>query len=159
MRSFRRRTFYICCLLKSGGVAAARGSSARAPAHRSGDSCDERRSVVRSLRLSSAELLLAKKLAAAGEKSMCRNIRTLYNFEPPATAEEMRASALQFVRKLSGFAHPSKANQAAFDQAVDEVADAAQRLLVSLQTNAPPRDRAIEAAKAQERGRRRFARA
>jgi len=90
---------------------------------------------------------------------MCRNIRTLFNFEPPATDEEVRASALQFVRKLSGFAHPSKANQAAFDQAVDEVAAAARRLLASLETTAPTRDRASEAAKAQERARRRFAQA
>jgi len=90
---------------------------------------------------------------------MCRNIRTLFNFEPPATEEEVRASALQFVRKLSGFAHPSKANQAAFDQAVDDVAAAARRLLASLETNAPTRDRASEAAKAQERARRRFAQA
>jgi hypothetical protein len=88
---------------------------------------------------------------------MCRNIRTLFNFEPPATDEEVRASAVQFVRKLSGFAHPSKANQAAFDQAVDEVAEAAHRLLASLQTNAPARDRESEAAKARERGRQRFA--
>jgi hypothetical protein len=92
-------------------------------------------------------------------RSMCRNIRTLFNFEPPATEEEVRASALQFVRKLSGFAHPSKANQAAFDQAVDDVAAAARRLLASLETTAPTRDRASEAAKAQERARRRFARA
>ena len=88
---------------------------------------------------------------------MCRNIRTLFNFEPPATDEEIRASALQFVRKLSGFAHPSKSNHAAFDRAVDEVTETARRLLASLETNAPSRDRAIEAAKAQERSRRRFA--
>jgi hypothetical protein len=90
---------------------------------------------------------------------MCRNIRTLFNFEPPATEEEVRASALQFVRKLSGFTHPSKANEAAFNQAVDEVAETARRLLASLQTNAPARDRESEAAKAQERSRQRFARA
>lgn len=90
---------------------------------------------------------------------MCRNIRTLFNFEPPASEEEVRASALQFVRKLSGFAHPSKANQVAFDRAVDDVAAAARRLLASLETNAPTRDRASEAAKAQERARRRFAQA
>ena len=90
---------------------------------------------------------------------MCRAIKTLHNFKPPATDEEIRASALQFVRKLSGFAHPSKANEAAFHQAVDEVAEAARRLLASLQTNAPSRDRATEAAKAQERSRQRFARA
>jgi hypothetical protein len=88
---------------------------------------------------------------------MCRNIRTLFNFEPPASEEEIRASALQFVRKLSGFTHPSKANQPAFDQAVDEVAEAARRLLAALETHAPARDREVEAAKAQERARQRFA--
>ncbi|MCC6779971.1 MAG: DUF2277 domain-containing protein [Hyphomicrobiales bacterium] len=88
---------------------------------------------------------------------MCRNIRTLFNFEPPATEEEIRASALQFVRKLSGFTHPSKANEAAFDRAVDEVADVARRLLVSLSTTQPPRDREIEALKAKERAKARFA--
>ena len=88
---------------------------------------------------------------------MCRNIRTLFNFEPPATEEEIRASALQFVRKLSGFTHPSKANEAAFNRAVDEVSDVARRLLASLETSAPARDREIEAAKARERARVRFA--
>jgi hypothetical protein len=88
---------------------------------------------------------------------MCRNIKTLFNFEPPATPDEVRASALQFVRKLSGFTHPSKANEAAFDHAVDEVTAAAYRLLQSLETNAPPRDREVEAAKARERARVRFA--
>ena len=88
---------------------------------------------------------------------MCRNIRTLFNFEPPATEEEIRASALQFVRKLSGFTHPSRANEAAFAQAVDEVADAARRLLVSLETASAPRNREIEAMKARERARQRFA--
>ncbi|MGD0723161.1 MAG: DUF2277 domain-containing protein [Roseiarcus sp.] len=88
---------------------------------------------------------------------MCRNIRTLFNFDPPATDEEIRASALQFVRKLSGFAHPSKANEAAFTAAVDEVAQAARRLLESLAATRAPRDRAEEAAKAQERARTRFA--
>lgn len=87
---------------------------------------------------------------------MCRNIKTLYNFAPPATKDEVRASALQFVRKLSGFTHPSKANEAAFDCAVNEVTSAAQRLLTSLKTNAPPRDRETEAAKARERSRKRF---
>jgi len=82
---------------------------------------------------------------------MCRNIKTLHNFEPPATQEEIRASALQFVRKLSGFAQPSKANQAAFDRAVDEVTRAAHDLLHALVTTAPPRDRAVEAAKARAR--------
>jgi len=87
---------------------------------------------------------------------MCRNIRTLFNFEPPATDDEIRASALQFVRKLSGFAHPSKANTAAFNDAVDEVSDAARRLLQSLSTTSPPRDREVEAEKARARSRQRF---
>ncbi len=87
---------------------------------------------------------------------MCRNIKTLANFEPPATDDEIRASALQFVRKLSGATHPSKANQAAFDLAVDEVTAAAERLIRSLETNAPPRDREEERRKAQERSRKRF---
>jgi hypothetical protein len=88
---------------------------------------------------------------------MCRNVRTLFNFEPPATEEEMRASALQFVRKLSGFTHPSRANEAAFNQAVDEVYAATQRLLTSLHTVSAPRNREIEAMKAKERARARFA--
>jgi hypothetical protein len=88
---------------------------------------------------------------------MCRNIRTLFNFEPPATEDEIRASALQFVRKLSGFTHPSKANEPAFERAVDEVADVARRLIASLQTSAPARDREIEAAKAKARARERYA--
>jgi len=87
---------------------------------------------------------------------MCRNIKTLFNFDPPATEDEIRASALQFVRKLSGFGRPSQANQAAFDRAVEEVSDAARRLLTSLHTQAPPRDRAVEAEKAKERSRLRF---
>ncbi|MGJ4972938.1 MULTISPECIES: DUF2277 domain-containing protein [unclassified Bradyrhizobium] len=87
---------------------------------------------------------------------MCRNIKTLFNFEPPATEAEIQASALQFVRKLSGFNVPSQANEAAFARAVEEVADAARRLLTSLQTQAPPRDREIEAAKARERSAARF---
>jgi hypothetical protein len=87
---------------------------------------------------------------------MCRNIKTLFNFEPPATEEEIRASALQFVRKLSGFNKPSQANAAAFDRAVEEVADAARRLLTSLHTTAPVRDRVVEAEKAKERARVRF---
>jgi hypothetical protein len=90
---------------------------------------------------------------------MCRNIRTLFNFEPPATEDEIRASALQFVRKLSGFTHPSKANEAAFDQAVDDVSEAARRLLNSLQTSSPARDREVEAMKARERAKERYARA
>jgi hypothetical protein len=87
---------------------------------------------------------------------MCRNIRTLFNFAPPATEAEIRASSLQFVRKLSGFARPSQANQAAFDRAVDEVADAARRLLAALETAQPPRDRDIEAEKARARSEKRF---
>jgi len=87
---------------------------------------------------------------------MCRNIKTLHNFKPPATDEEIRASALQFVRKLSGFTQPSRANQAAFDHAVVRVTDAAHELLDSLVTTAPPRDRAAEAEKARARAAVRF---
>lgn len=87
---------------------------------------------------------------------MCRNIRTLHNFQPPATHEEIRASSLQFVRKLSGFSKPSKANEEAFHRAVDEVARIAHELLHALVTNAPPRDRAAEAAKAKVRSAQRF---
>ena len=87
---------------------------------------------------------------------MCRNIKTLHNFKPPATDDEIRASSLQFVRKLSGFTRPSKANQLAFDRAVDQVANAAQQLLASLVTNGPPRDREVEASKAQARAADRF---
>ena len=88
---------------------------------------------------------------------MCRNIRTLFNFEPPATEDEIHASALQFVRKLSGFAKPSRVNEAAFNQAVDEVAAAARRLIGSLATTSPARNREVEAMKARERARERFA--
>lgn len=87
---------------------------------------------------------------------MCRNIKTLFNFDPPATEEEIHASALQFVRKLSGFSKPSQVNQEAFDQAVVEVTEAATRLLNSLVTNATPRDREQEAEKARERNLKRF---
>lgn len=87
---------------------------------------------------------------------MCRNIKTLFNFEPPVTDEEIRAASLQFVRKLSGFNKPSKANEAAFLAAVNEVAAVSKRLLSSLETNAPPRDREIEAAKARARAAQRF---
>ncbi len=87
---------------------------------------------------------------------MCRNIRPLFNFEPPATDAEIRASALQFVRKVSGFAKPSQANAEAFERAVDEVAEAARNLIVSLHRAAPPRDRNAEARKARERSRLRF---
>jgi hypothetical protein len=88
---------------------------------------------------------------------MCRAIKTLHNFSPPATDDEIRASSLQFVRKLSGFTKPSKANEAAFNRAVDDVTHAAQHLLDSLVTNAPPRDRGTEAMKARARSAKRFA--
>lgn len=87
---------------------------------------------------------------------MCRNIRTLFNFAPPATEVEIRDASLQFVRKLSGFTVPSKANQAAFERAVDDVASAATVLIASLTTTAEPRDREVEAARARERSRLRF---
>jgi hypothetical protein len=89
---------------------------------------------------------------------MCRNIKTLHNFTPPATDEEIQASSLQFVRKLSGFTRPSRANEPAFTRAVDEVAQAARVLLASLVTNAPPRDREVEASKARAKGLARFRR-
>ena len=88
---------------------------------------------------------------------MCRNIKTLANFEPPATEDEVRASELQFVRKLSGTTRPSRANEAVFERAVDEVTAAARSLLASLETNAAPRNREVEMQKAQERSRKRFA--
>ncbi len=88
---------------------------------------------------------------------MCRNIKTLANFEPPATEDEIRASAVQFVRKLSGTSKPSRANEAAFNLAVDEVTDSARRLIVSLETNAAPRNREEEMRKAKERSLKRFA--
>src|ERR1700687_2957722 len=94
--------------------------------------------------------------AGSGRKPMCRNIKTLFNFEPPATEDEIQASALQFVRKLSGFNKPSQANAEAFDRAVAEVTAAARRLLASLHTHAPARDREIEAEKARERSKLRF---
>ncbi|HEX9990593.1 MAG TPA: DUF2277 domain-containing protein [Chloroflexia bacterium] len=87
---------------------------------------------------------------------MCRNIKTLFNFEPPVAEDEIRAASLQFVRKLTGFNKPSKANEAAFNAAVDEIAAAARNLLNSLETNAPPKDRAEEAAKARARSAQRF---
>jgi hypothetical protein len=90
------------------------------------------------------------------ERAMCRNIKTLFNFEPPASEQEIRASALQFVRKLSGFSRPSQVNEAAFNLAVAEVTDTARRLLNSLQTSAPVRDREVEAEKARERARLRY---
>jgi hypothetical protein len=88
---------------------------------------------------------------------MCRNIRTLANFEPPATDDEIRASALQFVRKLSGSTRPSQANEAAFNQAVEDVTEAAQRLIRSFKTSAPPRNREVEMLKAKDRAIKRFA--
>ena len=88
---------------------------------------------------------------------MCRNIRTLFNFEPPATDQEIRASALQFVRKLSGFTDPSRANAAAFERAVDEVTETARRLLTALETASPTKNRDAEAMKARARARQRFA--
>jgi len=90
---------------------------------------------------------------------MCRNIKTLHNYEPPATEEEVRAAALQYVRKVSGSASPSKANEEAFARAVDEVADATMRLLGALVTTAAPRDREVEAARARERAQQRFGKA
>jgi hypothetical protein len=91
-----------------------------------------------------------------GKSTMCRNIKTLFNFDPPATEDEIRAASLQFVRKLSGFNAPSKANQAAFDRAIDDVASAARILIESLVTTADPRDREIEAARAKARAAARF---
>lgn len=88
---------------------------------------------------------------------MCRNIRTLYNFDPPATEEEVRSAALQYVRKISGFNKPSRANEEAFADAVDAVASASSRLLAELRTTSPPRDREVEAAKARARAAQRFA--
>ena len=88
---------------------------------------------------------------------MCRNIHTLFNFEPPATEEEVRDAALQYVRKISGFTKPSRANEAAFERAVDEVTAATARLVDGLVTNAPPRDREVEAQRKRERAAKRFA--
>jgi hypothetical protein len=88
---------------------------------------------------------------------MCRNIRTLYNFEPPASEDEVRAASLQYVRKISGFTKPSQANEEAFHRAVEQVAHASMHLLADLQTNAPPKDREVEAAKARERAQKRYA--
>jgi hypothetical protein len=88
---------------------------------------------------------------------MCRNIHTLFNFEPPATEDEVNGAALQYVRKVSGFTKPSQANEAAFERAVAEVAEATGRLLAELVTNAPPKDREVEAARKRERAAKRFA--
>src|SRR5437763_8016959 len=103
-----------------------------------------------------ASLIRPTVCVTRGTCPMCRNIRTLFNFAPPASEEEIRASALQFVRKLSGFNKPSQANAEAFDRAVEEVSASARRLLTSLHTHAPARDREIEAEKARERSRLRF---
>jgi len=89
--------------------------------------------------------------------AMCRNIHTLFNFEPPATEDEVRGAAVQYVRKVSGFTKPSQANEQAFERAVDEVAAATARLIDALVTNAPPKDREVEAARRRERGAKRFA--
>lgn len=97
-------------------------------------------------------------IGGEGPATICRNIKTLYNFDPPATDDEIHASALQFVRKLSGFTKPSKVNEEVFDRAVDDVTRAARTLLDTLVTNAAPRDRAVEAAKARERTAKRFGR-
>ena len=88
---------------------------------------------------------------------MCRNIKTLFNFEPPVTEDEIHAAAMQYVRKISGFNKPSRANQAAFDAAIVEIAEASRRLLTALETNAPARDRQVEAIRAKERAAKRFA--
>jgi hypothetical protein len=90
-------------------------------------------------------------------QAMCRNIHTLFNFEPPATDDEVRGAALQYVRKVSGFTKPSQANEAAFERAVDEITAATDRLLAELVTNAPPKDREVEAARKRERAAKRFA--
>ena len=90
-------------------------------------------------------------------ESMCRNIRCLHNFSPPTTDDEVREAALQFVRKVSGSTHPSRANQAPFDQAIDEIAEATRRMLDQLVTNAPPKNREVEAAKLRERAAKRYA--
>ena len=99
-----------------------------------------------------------RRAGAAYARSMCRNIRTLHNFEPPATTDEVHAAALQYVRKISGSTRPSQANQEAFDRAVAEVAHATRHLLAELTTTAPPKDRDVEAAKARARAELRYAR-
>jgi hypothetical protein len=103
------------------------------------------------------DLNMYHEIHGEGEQQMCRNIKPLFNFEPPVNDEEVRAAALQYVRKISGFNEPSKANEVAFYAAVDEIAAASSRLLASLETNAPPRKREVEAAKARARAARRFA--
>jgi hypothetical protein len=108
--------------------------------------------------LNDRETIYGRAAVAMEVTLMCRNIKTLFNFEPPVTEEEIHSAALQFVRKVSGFNKPSKVNEAAFLAAVDKVAAASKRLLSSLETNAPPRNRAEEAAKAHARAARRFPR-
>ena len=103
------------------------------------------------------DLTMYHEIHGEGEQHMCRNIKPLFNFEPPVNDEEVRAAALQYVRKISGFDKPSKANEVAFYAAVDEIAAASSRLLASLETNAPPRNREVEAAKSRARAARRFA--
>jgi len=98
----------------------------------------------------------ATRYTSSQRKHMCRNIKTLHNFEPPATKDEIQAASLQFVRKISGFTNPSQANQDAFEAAVKEVTRISQKLLKQLVTSSPPRDREVEAAKAKERARLRF---
>ena len=105
-----------------------------------------------------AALLLYRMPVPNAETVMCRNIKTLFNFEPPATEEEIQASALQFVRKLSGFNAPSKINEAAFNRAIEQVTDAARTLIHSLVTLAPPKDRQVERVRAIERSAKRFGR-
>jgi hypothetical protein len=103
------------------------------------------------------DLNMCYEVHGEGEKHMCRNIKPLFNFEPPVNDDEVDAAALQYVRKISGFNKPSKANEVAFYAAVDEIAAASSRLLASLETNAPPRNREVEATKARARAARRFA--
>jgi hypothetical protein len=103
-----------------------------------------------------ADPILRSSIQSSGGVPVCRNIRPLFNFDPPATDAEIRAASVQFVRKLSGFSRPSAANAAAFERAIDEVARASRRLVASLTTAAPPKDREAEAAKARERSRDRF---
>jgi hypothetical protein len=99
----------------------------------------------------------ARRIDAKGDPAMCRNIRTLHNFEPPATEDEVHASALQYVRKISGFTKPSQVNTEAFERAVAAVTEVSQRLLAELQTGAPPKNREVEAAKARARAAKRYA--
>lgn len=101
-------------------------------------------------------MLQDERISPEWEPSMCRNIRTLFNFEPPATDDEVRAAATQFVRKISGFTRPSRANEAIFEQSVDEISHTVRKLVDALVTTSPPRDRDVEAAKARARTEQRF---